>query len=416
MTINYYLDKPKAEAETAIYLFARHGKQTIKVKTGDYIHPKHWNLKPNAKDNHVKGSYIGAPELNDHLLQLKRDVKNAYNDRIRKNPVFNFPDFRDDILALLHPTEVKPELSLMERFEEYIQTNSAHRSDSTLRKYRGIYNHLANFSKEKKYKLSFESIDMKFFDAMKDYLVKDLKHTDNTIWKTFATLKSFLNWAVERGYHQNLTFKKFKAPQSDVDIIYLTEKELLDLYYADLSAHPRLDRVRDVFCFGCFTGKRYAELAKLKRSDIKGTNWLLRTAKTDSINQVPLNPYALTILKKYKDNPKPLPVSSNQKTNEYIKELCKLVGINELTSLYKKRGNEKLLVVKPKYEFIGTHTARRTFITLSLEKGMRPEVVMRITEHTNYQTFKKYIKISDKVKEVEMNNIWQITPKKEAIS
>src|SRR5688572_25166297 len=124
MTINYYLDKPKAEAETAIYLFARHGKQTIKVKTGDYIHPKYWNMKPNAKENHVKGSYIGAPELNDDLLQLKRDVSNAYKEKLRKNSAFNFLDFRDDILALLNPTEVKAELSLMERFDEYIETHS----------------------------------------------------------------------------------------------------------------------------------------------------------------------------------------------------------------------------------------------------------------------------------------------------
>jgi integrase len=130
--------------------------------------------------------------------------------------------------------------------------------------------------------------------------------------------------------------------------------------------------------------------------------------KTDKSYFVPLNGFALTILNKYKDAYRPLPVMSNQKTNDYLKELGKLVEIDEPTSLTKRRGNEKLTNTQPKYEFISTHTARRTFITLSLEKGMRPEVVMRISGHSNYATFKKYIKISEKVAEVEMNDIWQM--------
>ncbi|MGI4751272.1 MAG: hypothetical protein ACRYFB_11610 [Janthinobacterium lividum] len=99
-------------------------------------------------------------------------------------------------------------------------------------------------------------------------------------------------------------------------------------------------------------------------------------------------------------------MASNQKTNDYLKELGELAEINEMVHIVKYRGVEKVEFLEPKYKFICTHTARRTFVTLCLEKGMRPETVMSITGHKDYKTFKKYIKLTDKVKMIEMNKIW----------
>ncbi|GAB3534935.1 site-specific integrase [Pontibacter brevis] len=406
MTVNFYLDKPNLDSETAIYLFARLGKQTIKVKTGDYIHPDYWNTKPNRQGNHVVGSYQYANDLNFELGELKGKVIRAYKKRMEENPSFRFSDFKEDILSLLHPSEPKAEKTFEEIYKEYIQVHSAHRSNSTLLKYQGILNHLKDFSEKRKYVLSFQGMDMRFFDDLRNYLVRDLKHKDNTVWKTFATLKAFLSWALDRGYHQSLAFKKFKAPQKDVDIIYLTKGELDKLYNHDLTQHPRLDRVRDVFCFACFTGQRYSDVAAMRHSDIKGNRWVLRQVKTDSANHVPLSPKALAIITKYREEPYPLPVLSNQKTNDYLKELGELVGIDEPTSMTTRRGGERIVDTRPKHEFMTMHTARRTFITLSLEGGMRAEVVMRVSGHTNYQTFKKYIKITDSIKELEMERVW----------
>ncbi|QMU28772.1 site-specific integrase [Adhaeribacter radiodurans] len=407
MTLNYYLDKPKAEGETAIYLFLRTGKQTIKLNTGQYINPKCWNPKPDRNGNHVNRKYSGFSSFNEWLDGLKKNVHELYN-RLTQDNAVSFEELKEAVLGILQKKEVQVTATFADLFRTYIDINTSERSKGTLTKYRVLLNHLENFSNEKNYKLTFESINMQFFDLFRTYLIKEKKHTDNTLWKDFATLKSFMNWALARDLHQNLTFKKFKAPQKGADIIYLTEAELMRLYQADLSHKPKLERVRDVFCFGCFTGQRYSDIANLKKSNIKGDKWHLRTVKTDESHQVPLNAFALAILNKYKDAIRPIPVLSNQKTNDYLKELGKLVGIDEPTSLTKRRGNEKLTNTQPKYEFISTHTARRTFITLSLEKGMRPEVVMRISGHSNYATFKKYIKISEKVTETEMNQIWQM--------
>ncbi|MFZ1290699.1 MAG: tyrosine-type recombinase/integrase, partial [Melioribacteraceae bacterium] len=136
----------------------------------------------------------------------------------------------------------------------------------------------------------------------------------------------------------------------------------------------------------------------IKEGDIN-----LVSEKTTEKIRVPLNQYSEAILKKYNYS---LPVISNQKTNEHLKNLGKLGEINEPTIITRFQGVEEIQVTKPKYEFIGTHTARRTFVTLSLEKGMRPEIVMSITGHKEYNTFKKYIKLTSKVKNMDMKRIW----------
>ena len=97
---------------------------------------------------------------------------------------------------------------------------------------------------------------------------------------------------------------------------------------------------------------------------------------------------------------------SNQITNQYLKALCEEAEIDSPVSNIRYRGSERIEDNYPKYNYISSHTARRTFVTLSLEKGMHPKTVMAITGYKDYRTFKKFIKITSKVKEVEMNQIW----------
>jgi len=190
----------------------------------------------------------------------------------------------------------------------------------------------------------------------------------------------------------------------------LTEKELMTLFELDLKDNTSLEQVRDVFCFGCFTGQRFSDVSAIKRDDIKNNFWHLRIVKTRDILKVPLNEYAKEILNKYAENDKPLPIISNQKTNEYLKTVCEKAKINDRISIVRYRGSEQIEETFSKYEMVSTHTARRTFVTLSLEKGMRPETVMEITGHKDYKTFKKYIKLTSSVKAVEMNKIWKKEP------
>ena len=159
-----------------------------------------------------------------------------------------------------------------------------------------------------------------------------------------------------------------------------------------------LERTRDVFCFQCFTSMRYSDVAKLRREDIEGDIIKVVTEKTGDTIRIDLNKYSRSILEKYKDDERPLPVPCNQRMNKWVKEVCFLSGIDQpITTVYYK-GAERIEEVHPKYELIGTHTGRRTFICNALTMGIPAATVMEWTGHSDYKAMKPYIKIADEEK------------------
>jgi integrase len=117
-----------------------------------------------------------------------------------------------------------------------------------------------------------------------------------------------------------------------------------------------------------------------------------------------LNKYSRAILEKYKDstNEHALPVVSNDKMNDHLKEIGKIVGIDEPQRIVYFVGNQRYEEVYPKYELLTTHCGRRTFIVISLYLGIPAEVVMKWTGHSDYKSMKPYIKIVDELKEEQM--------------
>lgn len=167
-----------------------------------------------------------------------------------------------------------------------------------------------------------------------------------------------------------------------------------------------LDRVRDVFCFCCFTGLRYSDVAKLTRSDIRDSYFTIVTQKTSDFVKIELNNYSRSILEKYADFPfennKALPVISNAKMNEYLKELGRLAGLDEPQRVVYFMGNRRHEEVFPKYALLTTHAGRRTFVVNALYLGIPAEVIMRWTGHSDFKSMKPYTKIVDTLKEQEM--------------
>ena len=119
-----------------------------------------------------------------------------------------------------------------------------------------------------------------------------------------------------------------------------------------------------------------------------------------------MNNIAITILEKYRNSPDPLPVLTIQKAIKQIQKVCKLAGIDTPVKTTKYIGTERIDETKPKFELMGTHTARRTFVTLSILQGMKPETVMKITGHSDYKTMQKYLNITNKEAHKEYFKAW----------
>lgn len=298
-------------------------------------------------------------------------------------------------------------------FDEFVEEegNINNWTNATHTKFNAVKNHLKGFNPN----ITFELLDEVVLSNYVAYLREAKAMRNSTIGKQIGFFKWFLRWALRKGYTNNQTFESFKPKLKTTQkkVIFLTWDELTQLReYKIPETKQYLERVRDVFLFTCFTGLRYSDAYNLKRSDVKESHIEITTVKTADSLIIELNSHSRTILEKYKDvhfpNSKVLPVISNQKMNEYLKELCELAEINEQIRETYYKGNERIDEVIPKYALIGTHCGRRTFICNALSLGIPAQVVMKWTGHSDYKAMKPYIDIADEIKASAMSKFDEI--------
>jgi integrase len=201
--------------------------------------------------------------------------------------------------------------------------------------------------------------------------------------------------AVDMELTENLQFEKknFAIIKEETSAVYLKESELVQLYQYDLSGNTRLEQVRDLFVFGSFVGLRFSDFSDVKPENIQRIDKELflriKTKKMGNRVTIPCNPIVQDIFKKYNHMPNKLPRAiSNQKFNNYIKEVCKLVGFDEKNRLETNQTMEL-------WECISSHTARRSFATNLYNEGFPVLDIMKITGHKTEKAFLSYIKFTD---------------------
>ena len=369
----------------------------------------------NGCTNKLKQS---ASEINASLLGYYTEVQEIFK-KFEVEEIMPTPEQIKEAFNALHKPieEVKPRKStpnaFYKVFDEFVRDCGRQNdwTDSTYEKFAAVKNHLMNFRDG----LTFDFFDEKGLNDYVTYL-RDVKEMRNsTIGKQLSFLKWFLRWAFKKGLHQNNAYDSYKPKLKSTQkkIIFLTWEELNKLREFEIpAAKQALDRVRDVFLFQRFTGLRYSDVFNLRRSDIKGDHIEVTTVKTSDSLIIELNNHSKAILDKYKDvafeDDKVLPVITNQKMNDYLKELAELAGINEPVRQTYYRGNERIDEVTPKYALLGTHAGRRTFICNALALGIPPQVVIKWTGHSDYKAMKPYIDIADDIKANAMSKFNQL--------
>ena len=391
----------------------------IEFTTGYRIDAAKWDTDKqrvrNGCTNKLKQS---ASEINASLLGYYTEVQEIFK-KFEVEEIMPTPEQIKEAFNALHRPieEVKPRKStpnaFYKVFDEFVRDCGRQNdwTDSTYEKFAAVKNHLMNFRDG----LTFDFFDEKGLNDYVTYL-RDVKEMRNsTIDKQLSFLKWFLRWAFKKGLHQNNAYDSYKPKLKSTQkkIIFLTWEELNKLREFEIpAAKQALDRVRDVFLFQCFTGLRYSDVFNLRRSDIKGDHIEVTTVKTSDSLIIELNNHSKAILDKYKDvafeDDKVLPVITNQKMNDYLKELAELVGIDEPVRQTYYRGNERIDEVTPKYALLGTHAGRRTFICNALALGIPPQVVMKWTGHSDYKAMKPYIDIADDIKANAMSKFNQL--------
>ena len=393
----------------------------IEFTTGYRIDATKWDADKqrvkNGCSNKLKQS---ASEINASLLEYYTEIQSIFK-RFEVEDVMPTPEQIKEAFNALHKPvseEPKPKKEALpcdffQVFDDFVEDCGRQNNwtDSTFEKFAAVKNHLTNFR---------EGLTFEFFDerGLNDYVgyLRDVKEMRNTtIGKQLSFLKWFLRWAFKKGVHQNNAYDSYKPKLKSTQkkIIFLTWDELNRLREFKIPFNKQaLERVRDVFLFQCFTGLRYSDVFNLRRSDIKGDHIEVTTVKTSDSLIIELNNHSKAILDKYKDvafeDDKVLPVITNQKMNDYLKELAELAGIDEPIRQTYYKGNERIDEVTPKYALLGTHAGRRTFICNALALGIPPQVVMKWTGHSDYKAMKPYIDIADDIKANAMSKFNQL--------
>lgn len=285
-------------------------------------------------------------------------------------------------------------------FEEYIEACKTRMNRqrggqvvtyNTRREYARTLLYIEQYEELKGVHLEFDDIDQDFLASFVGFL-QGLNKATNTIAHKVISIKAVMRAAVERGLTTNERWKFYRNATEQTDSIALNEDELKKIHDYDFSDSPRLERVRDLFLVGCWTGLRFSDVTRIRPENIQDGMIQIVQSKTNDFVSIPVHPVFEEIWEKYGGN---LPTDiSNQKFNDYIKEVCKEVGLNEGVLKSITRGGRRTTTRYEKWQMVSSHTARRSFATNLYKSGFPSISIMQITGHKTETAFLKYIKVS----------------------
>lgn len=391
-TVSFHLKRPDAIIPTAIIALVNASGKRIKVYSGLSILPKQW-IKVSQRAQTRGHQQNGA--LNDTLDLLQERIL-TYCDEQRALGLLPTSEALRILAEPEAPEElvVEPKKTFADYFTEWTafsrsrgQVRTAIAGETTLR-------YLLAFEKSAKYAIDFDTITAAFADRYATHLLGTLGLTDNTIAKHFERLRRFMRYAVDREYTTARGWEKVKWKRQEADIMTLTAEELTALEELTLPQDSYLENARLLFLLSCYTGLRYSDLVSIRKEHIKGDMLHLTTKKTREKITVYLQERAQPIIDLYLAGK--LRLISNQKLNDYLKELGQLADITDPIEVIRYRAGIRQSQTMAKWEKLGCHTGRRTFVTLSLERGVPPEIIMKATGHRTWKSFQRYINITER--------------------
>jgi integrase len=432
MNYNFNLRPPKKggnkKAPRRIYVISNYKKDGKKQKfvysTGFKVVPSHWN----ANEQRVKNVLAAhdSQTINNYLNALSVALNTLFVEMAAKRQVVT-PQYLKEYLDEYHNknTTIDEPMTFLRFISEHIQRCEDKNNVATNQKIRvetiGIYRTTLKCLQDynKRVAVDFHTVTQSFYEKFTKHL-EDKGLKVNTVGKYIKTLKAFIRAADEMGYPvvQDYKNRAFKVQREDVTNIYLTEKELNILYDMDLSQNPRLHKVRDLFLVGCYTGLRFSDFTNIKAQNISaeidtetGEAYhviKIETKKTGAVVTIPIHETLTNIIKR---NGGAIPKNiSNQKMNDYLKELCQLAGFTNAYEIGETKAGVRIQKTMLKYEMVSTHTARRSFATNQYKAGIPTITIRQITGHKTETAFLKYIKVTGDEHAQIMRTYWRAKP------
>ena len=358
--------------------------------TGLFINPDHWK----SKEQEAKPSNSQNNIINAQLSLISQKINEAF---LMLQILPNDFDV-DDVYRKYKGEDTKEEITILGAYD--LHNNKTKKligvDFNELSWSRYIENRMkvAEFIKSqyKKPDVKLKQLDLKFIKNLEFYWKTEKNLRQATIYRSMQRVKKVIQFAIDENYLQSNPFSLYKNKKYKGVIVYLTEPELKKLMNHKFT-QKRLQKIKDMFVFCCYTGLAYQEMTNLRAYHIStgfdDNLWInMIRQKTERPIAIPILPQAKIIIDKYKqvDSDVVLPIISNQKFNSYLKEIGEILGINKKMS---------------------HHLARRTFTTtVLLFHDVPMEVVSELLGHSNMQiTQNSYGKVVQKKISLEMERL-----------
>lgn len=387
------------------------------------VNPDKWNKgtnRCNANTTHGKDK-VSAYIINSEIQR--------YEDAATKLLVNDLsPDeFRESFNNIIKG-EKKKSNPFFETFDKYIKEQGKKKGwvKKNYEKNEVVKTHLKKFNPDLSFNLTSKDIDnfIYFLNSKEARMnVKKPKTglKNSTSERYVSMLKWFLTWAKKEGYYSGDLNTEYSINLKQVEKkakVFFTWDELMEWYTFDFGTDS-YNQVRDCVSLMSFTSLRHSDLSTLKKQDVFKDHIIVYTEKTDDGLRIDLNNYSRAILDKYKHvtfaNDLAMPVISNQKMNDYLKEMGKIIKFTEPVKVVYYIGSVRHDETYPKHELLSTHVGRRTFIVNAIYLGIEPVVVMKWTGHKDYNSMKPYIAIVDELKNREMDKFNKVPPTKNVV-
>ena len=392
-TVLFYIKRTKKKKDGTSPIYARItvNSQRAEFTLHKSIYERDWNNDKGC----FRGYSKDAKQFNSSLDMIKNKLYNHKVEIESSGKELTAPSLKDAYLGI---SENKK--TILEVFKEHnVRCKSLINIDyapGTYTRYETCYRHVESFLKikYKKNDIALRDITPVFIRDFELYLKTTRKCNHNTTTKYLKNFKKIIRIALANGWLKSDPFSNIKFHLKEVDMDFLTEEELNTVMKKHF-AIERLQQVKDVYIFCCFTGLAFVDVNSLAYSDLKTEDkkvWIVKKRqKTKNWCNIPMLDPAVQIMNKYKNHPvckrkgTVLPVMTNQKMNAYLKEIADLCGIKKNLS---------------------THTARHTFATtVTLANQISIEVVSKMLGHSSISMTKKYARVVDDLINKDMMKI-----------
>jgi site-specific recombinase XerD len=385
MHLSFQLKKSKADETGKAPIYARITINEVRTEFSikRNVEPDRWLSNAGV----VKGTTEESKSINAYLATVRLKLNEHYRLLMEANKPITVETVKNAYLGITEKGKTIIEVFKYHnsQVKELLDKDF---SFGTYERYCTALSHTQEFIKLK-YKVSdleIKQINYEFITEFEYFLKTVRKCSHNTAIKYITNFKKIIRICIGNGWLERDPFTNYKITLREVERECLTEAEL-DVVAAKEFSTQRLEQVRDIFLFCCFTGLAYSDVKKLSKDHIimgiDGEKWIkINRTKTDTRSSIPLLPIPTGIIAKYANNPKCkaenrlLPVLTNQKMNGYLKEIADLCGITKN---------------------ITSHLARHTFATtVTLTNGVPLESVSKMLGHKSVRTTQHYAKIVDR--------------------